>query len=160
MAGTWRRRMRLWPWVSSLFPARLGRRPTIWSWRHLRGLAPSVPCLWDEGLRNRERKLAMRCSHQHCTGRHSGKWRIAELCPLAQDKRRASWLAYDERLYQSQFGSYMARFGDARSESVVNPKVQLDLRWHKRQFYRSMWAFRKRMEAHQQKLDALLNEGD
>jgi hypothetical protein len=36
-----------------------------------------------------------KCLHPLCTAKHSGKWRIADLCPVAQEKRRASWRAYD-----------------------------------------------------------------
>jgi hypothetical protein len=37
----------------------------------------------------------MKCNYPQCTGNHSGKWRISEMCPAAQEKRRASWRAYE-----------------------------------------------------------------
>jgi hypothetical protein len=86
------------------------------------------------------------CSHPLCIGRHSGKWRIAELCPLAQEKRRASWRAYDDHLHGAELDAHIARFGDLDSMTVVNPDAPLNLRWTQRKFYKYLWQLRKRIE--------------
>src|SRR5512133_527170 len=73
-----------------------------------------------------------KCSHPECTGKHSGKWRIGEMCPVAQEKRRASWRAYDQHLYEKHQAAHVARFGSLSSSTAVNEDVRLDLRWMKR----------------------------
>jgi hypothetical protein len=62
-----------------------------------------------------------RCSHPLCTSRHSGKYRIAELCPLAQEKRRASWRAYEDHLHQAHLRTYAERFGEPGTETWLTP---------------------------------------
>jgi len=87
----------------------------------------------------------MNCGkHALCTGKHSGKWRIGELCPLAQEKRRASWRAYDWHLGEAANASHIARFGDLHSSTAKNPDVPYDMRYIKRQHYKYMRALRKR----------------
>jgi hypothetical protein len=95
------------------------------------------------------------CSHQLCTGRHSGKWSIAELCPLAREKRRASWRAYDDHLHRAELDAHIARFGDLHSMTVVNPDAPLNLRWSQRKFYRYLWQLRNRIGAKLSSLKAL-----
>lgn len=95
-----------------------------------------------------------KCQHPLCTGKHSSKWRIAELCPNAQEKRRASWRAYDRHLHEAHVRSYAARLGD--------PDVKLDMRGSHRSFYKYMWAVRKRVAekgARLQFMQALATKG-
>jgi hypothetical protein len=73
-----------------------------------------------------------KCSHPLCTGKHSGRWCIAELCPLAQEKRRASWRAYDGHLREAYRGSCAAR--------LKNPSVKLDMRSQRRARRKRIWA--------------------
>ena len=109
----------------------------------------------------------MRCSHPLCTSRHSGKYRIAELCPLAQEKRRASWRAYEDHLYQAHRKTYAERFGEPGTETwltptqikIRNPAVSLDVRLQKRTFYKYLWQLRKRVLEARQRLSELASEG-
>jgi len=98
----------------------------------------------------------MKCSHPECTGNHSGNWRIREMCPAAQEKRRASWLAYDYHLWEKQTAAHVARFGSASSDTVVNPDAALDLRYMKRCEYKYMWELQKRIADADERMDALL----
>jgi hypothetical protein len=98
----------------------------------------------------------MKCSHPECTGNHSGKWRIGEMCPVAQEKRRASWRAYDQHLYEEHQASYVAMFGSLSSTIPVNKDVRLDLRYMKRCFYKYKWQLEKRIADADERMDALL----
>ena len=98
----------------------------------------------------------MKCSHPECTGNHSGKWRIGEMCPVAQERRRASWRAYDDHLHEKDQVAYVARFGSLSSSTVVNQDVKLDLRWMKRRTYKYMWHLQKRITDADERMDALL----
>jgi hypothetical protein len=115
-----------------------------------------------------------RCSHPLCTSRHSGKYRIAELCPLAQEKRRASWRAYEDHLHQAHLRTYAERFGEPGTETglstigawrvtkrikIRNPAVTLDMRLSKRRLYKYLWALRKRALEATQRLAELASEG-
>ena len=112
-----------------------------------------------------------RCSHPLCTSRHSGKYRIAELCPLAQEKRRASWRAYEDHLYQAHRRTYAERFGAPGTETwltpipgtkrikIRDPAVMVDTRLQKRALYKYLWALRKRALEATQRLSELTLEG-
>jgi len=103
-------------------------------------------------------KRAMNCGALGCTGKHSGKWRIGELCPLAREKRRASWCAYDQRLYEAHSAAYVARFGSLSSTRVIDATARLDMRMFRRQCYKSQWALRKRIGGGEQRLAELFGE--
>jgi hypothetical protein len=98
----------------------------------------------------------MKCSHPECTGKHGGKWRISEMCPAAQEKRRVSWRAYDDHLHEKDQAAYVARFGSLSSRIPVNEDVGLDLRWMKRRMYKYMWQLQKRIAESDERMDALL----
>lgn len=108
----------------------------------------------------------MKCLHPECTGNHSGKWRIADMCPVAQEKRRASWRAYDTHLQEKHNAAVLARFGSLScTDTVVNPDAKLDLRYMKRGFYKDMWQLQKRIAEYDERLaqsderlDALFKE--
>ena len=115
-----------------------------------------------------------KCSHPLCTSKHGGKYRIAELCPLAQEKRRASWRAYEDHLQQAHLRTYAERFGEPGTETwltptpgtigtwrvtkrikIRNPAVTLDMRLSKRTLYKYLWALRKRALEATQRLSEL-----
>ena len=98
----------------------------------------------------------MKCSHPQCTGKHSGKWRIANMCPVAQEKRRTTWLAYDYHLWEKQTAAHVARFGSASSSTVVNPDATLDLRYMRRLEYKYLWQLQKRIANADERIEALL----
>ena len=108
-----------------------------------------------------------KCSHPLCTAKHGGKWRIADLCPVAQEKRRASWRAYDDHLHEAHRRTYAERFGEPGTETwlsptrmkIRNPVVTLDMRLSKRTLYKYLWALRKRALEATQRLSELTLEG-
>ena len=106
----------------------------------------------------------MNCGkHPFCTGKHGGKWRISDLCPVAQEKRPASWRAYDDHLHEAHLRTYAERFGEPGTETwlaprhmkIRNPAVTLDMRLSKRTLYKYLWALRKRALEATQRLSEL-----